>query len=57
MKYIVQIETPLGIVVAGYEDADIDRIGGLARILRDLYREGAYISPSEVAAEAFRCVL
>jgi hypothetical protein len=55
MNYIAQIETPLGCVTAVYNDIDIDRIGGLALLMRDLLRDGAYIAPSQIAAEAFRC--
>jgi hypothetical protein len=55
MTYTAYIETPLGCVVAAYDDDDIDRIGGLALLLRDALREGAYIAPSEIAAAAYRC--
>jgi len=55
MTYTTYIETPNGRVLAAYSDAEIDRIGGLALLLRDALREGAYIAPSEIAAEAFRC--
>jgi|GEM_PF-6763806 len=54
MTYVSQIETPSGVVVVCYDDAEIDNIGGTARLLRDLYREGAHIAPSEIAAEAYR---
>jgi len=53
--YTAYIQTPRGCVVAVYDDADIDRIGGLPALLRDALREGAYIAPSEVAAAAYRC--
>jgi len=55
MTYTAYIDTPLGCVTAVYNDTDIDRIGGLPALLRDALREGAYIAPSEVAAEAYRC--
>jgi hypothetical protein len=55
MDYIASIETPNGCVVAAYNDNEIESIGGLALLMRDLLREGAYITPSVVAAEAYRC--
>jgi hypothetical protein len=52
--YVANIDTPNGRVVVAYDDNDINRIGGLALLLRDALHEGAFIANSEVAAEAFR---
>lgn len=52
--YVAWIETPRGRVIACYDDAKIERIGGLALLLRDLRREGVPIWPSEIAAAAWR---
>jgi len=53
--YTILIETNSGCVLAAYDDTDIDRIGGLPLMLRDLLRDGAQIAPSEIAAAAYRC--
>jgi hypothetical protein len=54
MTYTAYIDTPLGCVLAAYDD-DVEHIGGVALLLLNLYREGAYIAPSEIAAAAYRC--
>jgi hypothetical protein len=53
--YIAEVETMNGIVIVSYDDDDINRLGGVAALLRELWRYGAYITPSEIAAAAYRC--
>jgi len=52
--YTTWIETPSGRILATYSDTEVERIGGLALMLRDLRREGGQVAPSEIAAAAFR---
>jgi hypothetical protein len=53
--YTANIEAPSGLITVTYTDADIDRIGGVPALMRDMLRQGALIAPSEVAAAAYRC--
>lgn len=55
MEYSVTFETPNGQRTVAYTDADINALGrdSVPAILRENYRAGVFVGPSEIAMAAF----